>query len=82
MLSATKFAGSPIIAVSADVAAGADGQQQSLGLGELFDAMRNFIQIPDRTPEGPFLFAVDHWYRVFSLEGSQMQLCQSTSASG
>ncbi|XP_028415189.1 selenocysteine-specific elongation factor-like [Dendronephthya gigantea] len=63
-LEATKFAGSPIIAVAAKPDAAAEGQPESLGIKEMSELLTAQAYVPQRNNSGSFLFAVDHCFSV------------------
>ena len=51
----TKFPQSPIIPCSAI---------SSLNLNELISTLQSYIYIPQRSPDGPFIFSVDHCFSI------------------
>jgi selenocysteine-specific elongation factor len=51
----TKFSQSPIISCSAI---------SSLNLNELISTLQSYIHIPQRSPDGPFIFSVDHCFSI------------------
>ena len=73
-LAATKFADAPMVAVAAKpggelVAAGEamDGSQggtEAIGMVELVSTIKAMIEMPDRHPDGPLHFAVDHCFPI------------------
>merc|ERR1712142_519817 len=75
-LESTRFAGSQIVAVSANPGgsesadASNDGGdcagKEGLGIGELISTLSSMTYVPNRSSEGAFVFAVDH---CFALKG-------------
>eukprot|EP00002_Diphylleia_rotans_P018534 TRINITY_DN3588_c0_g1_i2.p1 TRINITY_DN3588_c0_g1~~TRINITY_DN3588_c0_g1_i2.p1 ORF type:complete len:456 (-),score=94.69 TRINITY_DN3588_c0_g1_i2:427-1794(-) len=59
---ATKFGEVPMIAVAA--CPGADPSGAPLGLSEFLSTFSASIKIPQRNPDGPFLFAIDHCFAI------------------
>jgi selenocysteine-specific elongation factor len=51
----TKFPQSPIIPCSAT---------SSLNLNELISTLQSHVYIPQRSPDGPFIFSVDHCFSI------------------
>lgn len=56
----TKFATSPIVAISVNPGDG----KEPIGLKELVDEISLLLYIPNRNISDPFLFAVDHCFGV------------------
>jgi len=69
-LSTTKFADAPMVAVAArpggaetaanDEAGGAD----AVGVQDLIQELKSRIQLPERRPDGPMHFAIDHCFPI------------------
>jgi len=62
-LSTTRFANAPIVPVSGNVGGKEDGGE-TVGLDVLLDTLGKTIPVPKRSPEGDFLFAVDHCFAI------------------
>lgn len=60
----TRFKDAPIIAVAAKVGASDEDGDNSIGLNELVDCIKQHSYIPKREVTGPFLFSVDHCFTV------------------
>lgn len=63
-LAATKFSSSPIIPVSAKPG-GPDGPDgESIGINILIETLSSYSVVPNRSADGPFIFAVDHCFGI------------------
>ncbi|GAB1603062.1 selenocysteine-specific elongation factor-like [Argonauta hians] len=65
-LESTKFAKSPIIAVSANPGGSESGDNppKAEGIVELLDTLKMYTYIPDRNIDGPFIFSADHCFSI------------------
>ena len=68
-LAATKFYDAPIVGVAARpggaASAGEDTEAvESIGVKELVEVIKGHIKLPERAPDGPFMFAVDHCFPI------------------
>ncbi|GAB6018603.1 hypothetical protein CHUAL_000290 [Chamberlinius hualienensis] len=65
-LERTKFANCPIIAVSAKPGGPEGDNGNAVGIEDLITTLCKVAYVPKRSPDGPFIFAVDH---CFSIQG-------------
>lgn len=68
-LEGTKFADSPVVAVSANRQQEAEcttNEPSMINIDVLIDTLKTNTFLPDRSSTGPFLFSVDH---CFSIKG-------------
>ena len=64
-LDSTRFAGSPIIAVAAKPGGpDAPDTESALGVDKLIEVLSQQVFVPERSPEGPFIFSVDHCFPI------------------
>ena len=75
-LATTKFADAPMVGVAAKPGGGdgdgdGDGESRAeeaggapLGISELLEMISQRVRIPNRDPEGPLLFAIDHCFPI------------------
>lgn len=68
VLETTKFANCPVIAVAANPALqdGKETCQQNtiFGVDALINKLKELTFVPNRNPDGPFLFAIDHCFTI------------------
>ena len=71
ILSRTRFADAPIVAVSAHVGGmgkddSVDKKIETIGVDKLIDTMRSFVELPDRSnaKESELFFSVDHCFQI------------------
>ena len=66
-LSKTKFKDAPIVPVAAKIGGHEEtGNSDSIGMIELIETLKKMTYLPNRDPNGDFVFAVDH---CFSIKG-------------
>ncbi|KAJ8299880.1 hypothetical protein KUTeg_021399 [Tegillarca granosa] len=66
-LESTRFAGCPIVCTAANVGGSKDIQDEStesLGLDDLVATLKANTYLPKRSPEGSFIFSVDHCFSI------------------
>ncbi|CAH1785985.1 unnamed protein product [Owenia fusiformis] len=60
----TKFAGCPIVPVAAKPGGPEGTDTEGMGVQELIDTLKLNTYLPQRSPEGDFIFAVDHCFSI------------------
>lgn len=60
----TKFAGSPIMAVSAKPGGPDSPESEPVGTQKLVDLLSSLSFLPSRDPSGPLVYAVDHCFSI------------------
>ena len=60
-LSQTKFKDAPIVAVAAKCG---ETSEESIGIDEMVNSLKDLTFIPTRNPDGPFVFSVDHCFTI------------------
>ena len=60
----TKFAGSPIVAVSAKPGGPDSPESEPVGTQKLVDLLSSLSFLPSRDPSGPLVYAVDHCFSI------------------
>ena len=63
-LESTKFAGSPITAVSARPGGPETPDTEAIGMRKLMDLLSTLSYLPSRDPSGPLVYAVDHCFSI------------------
>ena len=63
-LESTKFAGSPILPVSAKPGGPDSPDSEPVGTQMLVDLLSSLSYLPNRDPSGPLVFAVDHCFSI------------------
>lgn len=63
-LESTKFAGSPILPVSAKPGGADSPEYEPVGTQKLVDLLSSLSYFPNRDPCGPLVFAVDHCFSI------------------
>ena len=63
-LESTKFAGSPILAVSAKPGGPDSPQSEPVGTQKLVDLLSSLSYLPSRDPSGTLVYAVDHCFSI------------------
>ena len=65
-LESTRFAGAPIIAVAAKPGGpdAPDTESAALGIDKLIEVLSQHVFVPERSPDGTFIFSVDHCFPI------------------